>query len=196
MPRFFVIALNIILLGLASGLVSKPQLKQVAREKTKLEDFFEYQYYLGDFSDLLVSSLLGQNLQYEGQSAAWSCNLEFGIPPTHYKHWIHGVDMYCEKDGTALIFPLGEGEFSRAYTKGRLLIKGDAAQFLLRVLEKNSDDESVESPVSERLVAWGPSRTMEIYTLRRFNREANLKLSVECYKDAASGNLHSCALSL
>lgn len=196
MPRFFVIALNVILLGLASGLVSKPQSMQLKREDSRVEDFFEYQYFLGDFSHLLASSLLGEDLRLEGHTVAWNCNLEFGIPPAHYKHWIHGVDLYCEKEGTALIFPLGEGEFSRAYTKGRLLLKGAAAQFLLKVLEKNSDDESVESPVSERLVAWGPSRTMEIYTLRKFNREANLKLSVECYKDADSGHLHSCALSL
>jgi len=195
MFRGLVFAFNGLLLGLASGLVSQPQEEAPVPSYPQLGDFYQSQYSLGDFSDLIVDALSGETLDIEGQGQAWSCNLEFGTPAENYVQWIHSVDLVCEKDSEIVIFPLGEGEFRKAYSKGRLLFKGAAAETLMTVLEKNSNDSSVESAVSSRTIAWGPQRQMEILTLRRSSVEADLKFSLECYKDVESQAIHSCALA-
>lgn len=196
MLRRLTLLINGVLLGLASGVVSQPQFEARPAHPQELDaEFLEGRHSMGDHSHLLVSSLLGDSVHVEGQSNAWNCELEFGRPAENYSQWIHPVDLACKFNSELFVFPLGEGEFKKAYTRGRLLIKGSAAEKLLSILEKNSDDTSVESPVSSRIIAWGPNRLMEILTLRRSNIEANLKSSLECYKDAETGDLHSCSLS-
>lgn len=196
MLRGLIFVFNGVLLGLASGLVSQSQeIASSPIHEEKMGDFYQSRYALGDFSDLIVASLSGVNLDIEGQGQAWNCDLEFGTPAENYVQWIHSVDLICERDSEVVIFPLGEGEFRKAYAKGRLLIKGAAAETLSSVLERNSNDSSVESAVSSRTIAWGPQRQMEIFTLRRSSIEANLKFSLECYRDLQSEELHSCALA-
>lgn len=196
MLRVLVFAFNGVLLGLASGIVNPPANESPGLRENNSGDFYQSQHSLGDFSDLIVAAMRGESLGIEGQDQAWNCDIEYGTPAENYVEWIHPVDLVCNKNSEFVIFPLGEGEFRKAYTKGRLLIKGKAAETLLSVLEENSSDTSVESAVSTRIIAWGPKHQMEIFTLRRSSVEANLKFSLECYKDVESESLHSCALAL
>lgn len=189
--------LNIVLLSLASGVVPAPKPSDFLNlSKSHFEsEFQDYEYQLGAYSHVLVDSLVGEEMPIEGSDLSWSCHLGFGNPPQNYSEWIHPVELTCSRGAEHLIFPLGEGEFRRAYTKRRVLIKGAAAKELVKILSVKADDTSVESPLSERTIAWGPSRYMKILSLRQSSVTANLRSSLECYTDHNTGNLHSCVIT-
>lgn len=199
MKRALSIAFNVMLLGLASGLVSPlSPTRQGLGLSTEIEnlDFLPTSYSLGAHSHLLVKSLSGDELRSESlRFEAWDCRLEFGTPGDAYVEWIHQVDLLCSSGTDTVIFPLGEGEFRKAYSKGRLLVKGEVAESLFAALVPHANASSVESPVSSRIINWGPINRMHILTLRRSAVEANLKFSVECYEDYQTHSIHSCAIS-
>lgn len=199
MSRALGIIFNVLILTLASGVVGPQQNSQVLAldQSRPLKEFLPVSYSLGENSYLLVNTFFGEDLGAESlRLQAWDCRLEFGAPESHYKEWIHSVELLCFSGSDTLIFPLGEGEFRKAYTQGRLLLKGEAAQSFYSALSRYADSESVESPVSSRFINWGPVNEMKILTLRRSQDEANLKFSVECYEDLRSHSIHSCVLVL
>lgn len=197
MLRLLTPVLTLVLLSLASGLVPVPKASLAPTPVKTFRDsaeFKEFGYELGSFSYVLVEALSGAEMPLEGRSQEWSCRISFANPSDNYVEWIHPVELSCDRGAETLIFPLGEGEFRKAYTRGRVLLKGVAAESLAEILQKSADDKSVESPISERVIAWGPKKLMRILTLRRSDKIGKLQFSLECYEDAETGDLHSCAL--
>jgi hypothetical protein len=158
------------------------------------ETFETYRYPLGDFSNHVAKSLLGLNLSVEESNDGWNCSLEFAVPEANFVSWIHPASILCEHDDELHVWPLGEAEFKRAYMKHRLLLRGEVAQKLAKILNTNANADDVESPISTRKIAWGPARVLKITSLRRSSRTANLISSLECYTDENSEKLFSCAI--
>lgn len=194
--RFLSLSALLLVLSVGAEQISKPfsKNKSLSPLESFSQDFEFFRYPLGDFSYKVAKSLLGMNVGYEGSSENWNCYLEFGVPSTNFVEWIHPVSLACQLEGEEHIWPLGEGIFRRAYTKHRVLLQGQVAERLANILEKFEDSADVESPMSSRTIAWGPSQLLKISTLRRSNESADLHFSLECYRDVNSQKLQSCAL--
>ena len=184
-----------LLLSLSSGAEQRVAFVNADQYSKPVEDFENIQYKLGDFSDVLLSRMLGISSSIEGQYFKSNCSLEFGIPLKKYVSWIHPVTLLCSVDGEQHIWPLGEGEFRRAYTKGKILIQGEASRVLMKILEPSANDSDVESPISSRVIAWGPNNRLKIISLRKFDEEAKLLASLECYGDEKFSAPVSCSIS-
>lgn len=190
---FLVAVLLCLSLGASQRLQENTDDFQLDTLKNK-DEFESYNYPLGDFSRYLARSYLGLRSGVEGEQEAWACSLIFGVPPSHFIEWIHPVSLSCHLGDEAHVWPLGEGVFRRAYTKHRLLLKGVVAEKLSEVLNEFANPSDVESPISSRNIAWGPSNVLKISSLRKSNIEANFQFSVECYSDLKTESSPSCAL--
>ena len=186
--------LSILLLSLASGASRLSLETDIPKQFVPLEDFENLRYSLGDYSSQIAHVLLAPTIEFEGNSDRWNCFLEFGMPQENFVNWIHPTDLRCTSEGEDYIWPLGEGEFRKAYNRGRILIQGEAAKKLSDILNQDSDSRDVESPISSRVIQWGPSNLLKITSLRRSSRVGDLHFSIECYVDEKARSPISCAL--
>lgn len=187
-------AVSLILLSLATATpaIERPYADNFGPDV----EFSLAQHRLGDYSQVVVAALLGADALIEGATEKWSCWLEFGIPAHAAAEWIHSTDLVCTSGPEEYIWPLGEGIFRHGFAKDKILLQGEAARVLAGVFDKGSDNSDVESPISSRVIAWGPANLLRISTLRKSADEGNLKPSVECYTDETQLAPLSCALQV
>jgi hypothetical protein len=143
-------------------------------QKKSQNNFYYYTYDLGD---------------------SFPCFLELALPfSSDVKGWIHPATLLCSKEGSLREVKLGHLEYRRSYQGEKLILRGEAAALLRDLLKDLADPNDIQSVVSSRKIAWGPRKSLFVYSLRKKSDEGNLSPSLECFEERNEME-HSEALS-
>ncbi len=158
---------------------------------------------------LVVSQELPLSVQKRNQSAfyfytydlgdSFPCFLELALPfSPDVKGWVHPATLLCSKEGTLREVKLGHLEYRRSYQGDKLILRGEAAALLRDLLKDLADPNDIQSVVSSRSIAWGPRKSLFVYSLRKKSDEGNLSPSLECFEErneTGQSEALSCAVS-
>ena len=170
MKKFFLLILSL--------QVAFSQELSLSVQKKNQNNFYYYTYDLGD---------------------SFPCFLELALPfSSDVKEWIHPATLLCSKEGILREVKLGHLEYRRSYQGDKLILRGEAAALLRDLLRDLADPNDIQSVVSSRNIAWGPRKSLFLYSLRKKSDEGNLFPSLECFEETnetGQSEALSCAVS-